>query len=97
MKKLLLLGDEAIAQGALDAGLSGVGLLRVSTVVLSVPCPCGRDIRAVWRGKPALRVIYRRRRKNVGGRVSPRVTNRRESSKYPVLISPTCQNNRAAT
>jgi hypothetical protein len=36
-----------------DAGLSGVGLLRVSTVVLSVSCPCGRDIRAVWRGKPA--------------------------------------------
>ncbi|MCK7505527.1 MAG: hypothetical protein MZV70_16605, partial [Desulfobacterales bacterium] len=46
-----------------DAGLSDVGLDRVSTGVLSVSCPCGRDIRAVWRGKPASGVIYRRRGK----------------------------------
>ena len=44
------------------------GSVYFSTKVLSVfSCPCGRDIRAVWHGKPALRVFYRRQGKNIGG------------------------------
>jgi len=57
----------------------GCGSVRSSTGVLSVSCRFGRDICAVWRGKPALRVIYRRRRKNVGGPVFQHLTRTHET------------------
>lgn len=40
------------------------------------------DIRAVWRGKPAPGVIYRRRGRNVGGRIVRRLTRTRETHNF---------------